>query len=99
MRARHFVIILLGTLACMLMMDGLVLQPLWNGDSGSVYAFKAKSNPERIVTPYRPDHPSRSPSPSCDPPASIPEPSTLILLGMGATGISVYLYKGRKYRK
>ena len=97
MRTRPFFIILLGTLACILMMDGLVLQPLWNGDSGSVYAWKGKSDPERVITPYRPDHRS----PSCDPPAnsSIPEPSTLILLGMGVTGISVYLYKGRKYRK
>ncbi len=42
MRIKYFLIIVLGTLACMLVTDGLVLQPLTKQDSNLVFAKQPK---------------------------------------------------------
>ena len=75
--------IVFGTLACMLMVDGLMLQPLINHDANLVYA----------AGPNQPRHiPERGLFPRPTQPTPVPEPSTLILLGIGAAGIGIYLY-------
>ena len=82
---KHFIIIVFGILACLLIMDDLVPEPFIGHDSNALYA----------MGPRLPRHP-RPPGP----PHSVPEPSTLVLLGAGVSGIAAYLYyKNRKSRK
>jgi len=82
MRTKYFLIIVLGTIACMLVMDGSVLQPLMNHDSNLVYAMGPK-----LPGPHRPPH-----RPPPGPTNPVTEPSTLFLLGAGVAGIGTYLY-------
>ena len=85
MRKKYFLIIFLGTLACMLLLDDLVVQPLVSHDSSLVYAMGPRPGPR--------------PRP-CPDPIPVPEPSTLILLGTGITCMGAYLYyKHRKNKK
>ena len=57
MRTKYFLIILFGILACVLVMDDLVPQPLMNHDSNLVYGMGRKPYP-------RPIDPTPVPEPS-----------------------------------
>ncbi len=92
MRIKYFLIIVLGTLACMLVTDGLVLQPLTKQDSNLVFA---KQPPDVPKGPKDPKDPSEGPKL----PIGLPEPSTLILLGTGLTSIGVYFYSKKRNEK
>ena len=75
---KNIVIILFGILACLLIMDGLVLQPLIYQDSNAVYAMGYLNPPPRPRPPYPPPKP-----------VPVPEPSTLLLLGAGLLGLGL----------
>jgi hypothetical protein len=88
MRIKYYLIIILGILACILILDDIVPQPFVSHDSNLVYALGRHPRPN-------PGPPSND-----DPPIPVPEPSTLILLGTGITGVGSYLYyKHRKGKK
>lgn len=70
-----------GVIACMLIIDVVAVGPLIQQDANLVYA----RDPGRGVDPIKGS------------PTSVPEPSTLVLLGVGAAGIGIYLYS--KYAK
>ncbi len=62
MRIKYFLIIVLGTLACMLPLDDLVLQPLVNHDSNLVYALgghhgRPSESPGNLGNPVDQDNP------------------------------------------
>ena len=85
MKRRHLLIIIFGILASVLIMDDFVLEPLIGHDSNAVYAIGR--------LPPRPPCPPGNPQP-------VSEPSTLLLLGAGVTGIAGYLYyKSRKNKR
>ncbi len=84
MRTKYFLLIVFGILACTLVMDGLA--PVLDHDSNLAYAAP-RHHPRMKIDPPPP------------PPQTVPEPSTLILLGMGVTGIGVYLYSKRRIEK
>ncbi len=100
MRTKYFLSIVFGILACMLVMDGLVLQPLIN--HGSNLAYARGGPPDRSIQPFPYQGPGGStqcPKPD-EKPVPVSEPSILLLLGMGVTGMGVYLYsKHRKDKK
>ena len=81
MRKKYFLIIFFGTLACMLLLDDLVFQPLVSQDSNLVYALGRHPRPSRGTS---------NPDPA--PPSPVPEPSTLLLVGSGIAGMGSYLY-------
>jgi hypothetical protein len=86
MRKKYFLIIILGIVGCMLITDELVPQPFKTTTSNLVYAMGPR--------------PPIPPGPTPDrPPCHVPEPSTLLLLGTGALGIGVYLYRSRTRKK
>jgi hypothetical protein len=86
MKKKYFFIVVFGILCSMLVMDELVFQPLVNHDSNSAYAMGRR--------PPQPDRPTPN-----QPASSVPEPSTLLLLGTGALGIGFYLHRNHTKKK
>ena len=86
MKKKYFFIVVFGILCSMLVMDALVFQSLVNHDSNLVYAMGRR--------PPQPDRPTPD-----RPPLSVPEPSTLLLLGAGALGIGFYLNRNHTKKK
>lgn len=104
MRIKSFLIIVLGTLACMLLLDDLVPQPLVSHDSNLVYAMGGHHHRQYLGQPgdqgYEGDQGDQgyqvdqeNPNSNSAAPSVIPEPSTLLLLVSGLFGLAGY---GRK---
>jgi len=88
---KNFLMILIGALACLLIIDDFVLQPLMSYDSNAVYALGHRDHRERGL-PTRPTEPG-------GPPHAVPEPSALILVAAGVSGIATYLYYQHRKKK
>ena len=85
MKKRSLLIIVFGILSCVLIMDALIPEPLIGHDSNLLYTLG-----------YRPPKHPKEP-PNLGPAQPLSEPSTLLLLGIGALGLAAYLnYKSRK---
>jgi hypothetical protein len=100
MKIKSVLIIVLGTLACMLLLDDLVPQPLVSHDSNLVYAMGGRHHREyqylgqpgdqgyeveQGYQGYQEDPNSNSAANSV-----VPEPSTLLLLVSGLLGLAGY---------
>ena len=88
---KNFLMILFGVLACLLIMDDFVLQPLTCPDSNAVYAMGHRDR-RRHDWPTPPSGPD-------GPPQAVPEPSALILVAAGVSGIATYLYYQHRKKK
>jgi len=109
MRIKYFLIIVLGTLACMLLLDNSVPQPLVSHDSNLVYALGRHHGHHHGGDPGNTGDVGNlgnpvdvgdsvvlgDPNPNSAP-APVPEPATIILLGAGLLGL---LGLRRKFKK
>jgi hypothetical protein len=83
MRIKCFLIIVLGTLACMLLLDELAPQPLVGRDSNLVYALGTHHGRQQ-------ENGAGSPNSDSAPPTHVSEPAILLLLGAGLVVLAGY---------
>ena len=88
---KNFLMILLGALACLLITDDFVLQPLAPPDSNAAYAMGHRDHRQH-GWPTRPTEPG-------GPPHAVPEPSAQNLVAAGASGIATYHYYQHRKKK